>query len=186
MSTVQLLTADDLLRVRDGKHHELIDGKLVPNPSGWILSQVVVNILMALAPTVHGRNLGRMLGSTAGFQCFPADPNRVRRPHFAFVSYTRLPRNVRVPGHCPVAPELAVLVISESCRWNDIAVKVQDYLSANVLQVWVVDEKSRQVFVYTNDRCRLLQQIDELACEEFLPGFHCQVSALFDGIPTAE
>ncbi len=186
MTATQPISADDLLRVRDGKHLELIDGELVPVPCGGELSQIVINILMAVARFVHDRDLGRLLGSTAGFQCFPADPNRVRRPHFAYVSYERLPRNVRSPGHCPVAPEIAALVISESCLWHDIARKVQDYLSASVLQVWVVDEYSRQVFVYFSDKCLILQESDELTCEEILPGFRCQVSEFFAGIPTED
>jgi Uma2 family endonuclease len=93
--------------VRDGKHHELIDGELVPVPSGGELGQIVANIMMAIAPIVRDRGLDHVVGSTAGFQCFPGDPNRVRRPHVAFVSHERWPRNVRAPGHCPVAPELA-------------------------------------------------------------------------------
>lgn len=49
MPTTQTLTAKDLLRVRDGKHQELIDGELVPVPCGGELGQIVANVIMAIA-----------------------------------------------------------------------------------------------------------------------------------------
>jgi hypothetical protein len=49
-----------------------------------------------------------------------------------------------------------VLVVGENELWREITCKVQDYLAANVLRVWVIDEFVRQVFVFSADGCRRL------------------------------
>lgn len=147
------------------------------------LAQIVVSILGLVGPFIRDKCLGRVVGSTAGFQCFSHDLNRVRRPHLAFTSYERLARSVRVHGHSLIAPELVVLVVAENDLWRDITCKVQDYLAANVEQVWVVDEFSRQVLVFSTAGCMRLGVNDQISCEQILPGFRCQVAEFFVDIP---
>jgi len=59
-------------------------------------------------------------------------------------------------------------------------VKVDDYFSAGVLRVWVLDAKQRRISVHRSST--LVHQLgmnDVLSDEELLPGFRLEVSELF-------
>ena len=47
------------------------------------------------------------------------------------------------------APELAVEILSDSDRYPDVARKIDEYLAAGVLAVWLVDPELRQVVVHS-------------------------------------
>lgn len=80
----------------------------------------------------------------------------------------------------PLAPDLAVEVLSPSNTMSEIHDKVLDYLDAGSLLVWVVDPQSRTVTVYrSREEIRLIPTDGELDGAEVLPGFRCQVSELF-------
>jgi hypothetical protein len=90
-----LLTPDDLLRMGDaGKGYELVGGRLkernVSTESSRIGGEVHFHLRTYLATT----RIGWALPSETGFRCFAADaddPDRVRKPDAAFVSFATLP-----------------------------------------------------------------------------------------------
>jgi len=51
-------------------------------------------------------------------------------------------------GHCPIAPDLAVEVVSPHDLYSEVEAKVNDYLGAGVSLVWVVDPPTRSVRVH--------------------------------------
>ena len=86
-------------------------------------------------------------------------------------------------GHCRIAPDLAVEVVSP----NDLAYqdeKVAEYLGAGVPIVWVVNPNTRSVRIHrprSSPRGLVsgLTSEDVIDAEDVLPGFSCPVRDFF-------
>jgi Uma2 family endonuclease len=72
----------------------------------------------------------------------------VRGPDVSYISAARLPPD-RVPiAFIPIAPDLAVEVLSPGDRPGDLDERIADYLGAGTRLVWVVDPRNAQVAVH--------------------------------------
>ena len=162
---------------RDGAW-ELIDGAPVAvtpssDRSGWIAGEVFAR----LRDHVRSQNLGWAFPPETGFVLF-ADRATVRSPDAAFV------RSDRLPGFTdrfvPLAPDLAVEVLSPSDRMVDAMSKVTMYLQAAVRLVWLVDPASLTVSVFRPDAApRTVGAGDALDGGDVLPGFSLPVAEIF-------
>lgn len=174
-------TAADLLTMPDGDRYELVDGELVElemsNESSWIAGEI--HALIRNYAKEH--NLGWAFPDNTGYQCYPWDEDRVRKPDASFVSKSRLPEGPLVTGYCPVAPDLAVEVVSPHDLYYEVEEKVLEYLRAGVRVVWVVTPLTRTIMVHRTEVSspQWLTETDELSGEAVLPGFRCRVADLF-------
>src|SRR4051812_17452356 len=102
------VTPDDLLRMGDaGKGFELVNGELREVEVSPGSSRVASRIVGRLEPFVDSHDLGTVVSADGGFQCFAADPGRVRKPDVAFLTVATLPPADYEPhGFCDVAPDL--------------------------------------------------------------------------------
>ena len=172
-------TPDDLLAMPDAVNYDLVDGQLVERTMGTESSWIGGELYRLLANHVLANRLGWVFPADAGFQCFPSAPEKVRRPDASFVRLDRLPGGPP-KGHCRVAPDLAVEVISPNELYSDVEEKIDEYLAAGVKLVWVVDPPHRGVRVHRADGSVAdLRETDELSGEDVIPGFRCRVSDLF-------
>ena len=64
---------------------------------------------------------------------------------------------------------------------HEVAEKIEEYLSAGVSLVWIVNPHTRTVLAYRKDldTVSFLHEADELSGEDVLPGFRCPVRAVF-------
>ena len=87
-----------------------------------------------------------------------------------------------------LAPDLAVEVISPNDLASEVNEKIDEYLSAGVSLVWVIDPDSKTVSVYRKDGSTArLRESDELSGEDVIPGFSCKVNDIFaDVMPPDE
>jgi Uma2 family endonuclease len=77
-------------------------------------------------------------------------------------------------------PILAVEILSPSDKVEEIDEKVDEYLNAGVLVVWIVDPHYQTVTVYRSDAQPVLFNADqELNGEPHLPGFSVHVCDIF-------
>lgn len=181
------MTPEQLDALPDHKGLEIVCGKVVEKRMGYESSVIVGQLTMILGFYLRQNRAGRVTVCEAGFKCFPDDETKFRKPDLAFVSYLKLPASQRIGAYCKVAPDLAVEVLSPNDEAQEIGERVQDYLGAGSQLVWVVDEFLRQVIVYSPAaRPQVYGLNDELNAEPVLPGFRCQVSEIFDGIPPAK
>ena len=119
--------------------------------------------------------LGWVFGSDAGFQCFPDDPDKVRKPDVSYLAKDKLP-NGPTDVHLRVTPDLAIEVASANDSLRDSDRKVEEYLAAGVRSVWLINPNVRVVQVIRADGTFLrLHDADELTEPEILPGFRCYV-----------
>lgn len=175
------ITADELLTMPDNTGLELVNGEIVEKNIGFESGRVGGEFYFRFAEFCRTLRIGRAAPSDAGFQCFPDDPEMVRKPDAAFISFKRLPADEPDPrGWCRVAPEIAVEVLSPNDIAEDQDVKIEEYFSAGVLAVCIANPLTRTVQVHRPGRpIDKFGPNDELTIEDILPGFRCSVASLF-------
>jgi Uma2 family endonuclease len=125
---------------------------------------------------VKAHKLGGVYGPDTTFQI----GQNQRLPDVAFVSASRLPEAGEPEGVWPMAPDLAVEILSPSDLFEKLFGKVQEYFAAGVRQVWLISTEHNVVIIYHSPtQSTILTENEELVSEELLPGFRCRVSDLF-------
>jgi Uma2 family endonuclease len=181
-------TPQDLLTMPGGEFYELVDGRLVERKLSTWSSYVAGVIYGLLDPFCRQNRLGWVLPEGTSFQCFPALPGRVRRADVSFIRSQRLSlAQATTEGHCPIAPDLAVEVISPNDTAYEIDEKVREFLDAGVPLVWVVNPEQRTVEIHRrNGPGAILRESDEISGEDVVPGFRCRVGDFTQPPPGVE
>jgi Uma2 family endonuclease len=169
-------TPEDLLTMREGKRYELVGGQLVERNMGIESSWVGGELLARLKQHSREKGIGWALPADAGYQCFPHEPDLVRRPDVSFVRFGRFPGEVLPKGWARIRPDLAVEVLSPNDTSYELDEKLEDYRKAGVPLVWVINPNSRTVRIHRGDNPVIyLREDDELSGEDVIPGFRCLV-----------
>jgi Uma2 family endonuclease len=177
-----LHTPEDLLRM-DEHCYELVDGRLVEKAMGVQSSRVGMNLGSRLDAHAGTHQLGLVFPSDCGYQCFPTQPNRVRKPDFSFVRRERLGGEPLPGGWFRIRPDLVVEVISPNDLAHDITTRVTDYLDVGVPLVWVIDPRTHLVQIFRQGGSgSWLVGTGELSGEDMVPGFVCRIEELFVGV----
>jgi len=174
---VRLVTGDELLRLPRDQRVELVRGELVPRPPppGGRHGGVTLKIGRVLADFVDQKSLGKVLVE-CGFY-LARNPDTVRGPDVAFY-----PGLASVPdGYLEVAPAIAVEVASPGQSAAHLEEKVQDFLAAGVLLVWVFYPRTRTVHrFHPEGQAQVLKADDILSADQLLPEFRHPVSDFFE------
>lgn len=173
------ITADELLAMGDLGRCELIKGEIIRMaPAGFEHGGVEGDIFRLVANFVEAGHLGVARPSDTGF-IIGRNPDTVRAPDVAFIRKERLPKGPR-RGFFDGAPDLAVEVISPSDSWSEVLDKVNDWLAAGTISVWVADPPSQSIHVYHTDQQAVVYKLhDELRDETVLPGFVLKLTDVF-------
>lgn len=186
MSTVSntACTADELLHMPDGDCFELVNGELVEKNMGAV-SGWVGNKVSARLDHYSETSGGWAFGDGVGYRCYE-DPEQVRKPDASFVRAGRFENDELPEGFITIPPDLAVEVVSPNDRYYEVETKVEEYLEAGVLLVWVINPDNRNVRVFRQGRPPVQLGVgDELTGNDVLPGFRCAVAELFPPKPAA-
>jgi len=178
-TTTRAATEEDLLRTpKDGFKHELVDGQIRVSPAGYRHGRISARLLALLLTFVKERDLGEVVDSSTGFR-LPG--GNVRLPDVAFVAKGRFPEGQDPDAFAPLAPDLAVEVLSPDDRPRYVLDKVGDYLQAGVRLVWVIDPRRRTATIYQSmSETRNLGPDDTLDGEGVVPGFRCRLADVLD------
>jgi Uma2 family endonuclease len=177
------MTAEELEALGPDFMGELVDGVLVPmSPTAGSHGSIAMRLAGALSAHVYSAGLGELFDSSTGF-LLRRNPDLVRGPDVAFVQASRLAGGVPRRGYLPLAPDLAVEIISPSNTAAEMSRKLTDYLGHGTRLVWIVDPDAEEVTVYTAGSIpRLLGDADTLDGGDVLPGFSTPVATLFAGL----
>ncbi|HEU5430863.1 MAG TPA: Uma2 family endonuclease [Thermomicrobiales bacterium] len=175
--TTRKMTAEELWALPEDQRGELIRGEMTPvTPVARPHWRIVGRLLGRLDPFVEARGLGDV-GAEGGF-LLARDPDVVLAPDVSFVRAGREADDQ--PGFMPLAPDLAIEVISPSNSVTELSRRVRLYLDAGVRQVWIVDPYERTIALYAPDRtARLYVDGETLDGGDVLPGFALAVGDLF-------
>jgi Uma2 family endonuclease len=175
----QQMTAEKFfdLIIPDGRA-ELVRGEVVPMSfPGGEHGVIAVRVAARLLSFVEATALGFVTAET-GF-ILERDPDTVRGPDVAFVSFERLAGQDLPDTWLQFAPDLIVEVISPSERPKQIREKVQDWFAGGARRVWLFYPRTRNVYVLRSPTdVQILGPEDTLSGDDVLPGFSCLVADL--------
>jgi len=173
------VTADELLAMGDIGRCELIEGKIIHMaPAGAQHGDIAMEIAFRIKAFTSANKLGKVYAAETGF-IIKRNPDTVRAPDVAFVQSNRLP-NIVDPGFFNGPPDLAVEVSSPNDRWSDVLAKVDQWLAAGAISVWVVDPPSQSIEIYRRQSLTVRYHAgQQLADEPTLPGFALDVAEVF-------
>ena len=174
-------TEADLLerKSRAGQLCELVDGVLVEKTMGWEESAIAVELGYYLKRFLKRSPLGIVLGTDGPVRTIAS---QVRMPDVCFIRKGRVPkRRSPRPAVLPVAPDLAVEVVSKSNTPAEMRIKLAEYFAAGVQVVWFIDHHTRTARIFTGPR--EFTEIGErgfLTAAKVLPGFKLRLKTLLD------
>lgn len=155
---------------------EWIAGKVVEAVSNNYASQLGATFVFFIKLHMRDHQIGGFVTGADGGYIVSGERYI---PDAAFVSKARQPE----PSHeayNPIAPDLAVEVLSPSNDPFDMRVKVVNYLRAGTV-VWVADPEHKRVEVYVPGEKPNVLGIDAtLDGGTFLPGFTLAVKDIFE------
>ena len=150
VSFTDKLTVEEFFALPESdRNYELIDGRAIPKMSPKFFHSAVQAALIILLQS-WCQNKGRV---------YPEWSIRLERngvdwvpiPDVSYTSYNRLSADWILDEACPVAPELAIEIISPGQTFGDLAEKATDYLRSGVAIVWVIDTKAQTITVFYPD-----------------------------------
>jgi Uma2 family endonuclease len=173
-------TEEDVVKIRDRERRlfELVDGVLVEKVMGYWESVLAMELAGLLRDFIKRRKLGTLAGEAGMLRL---SPGLVRIPDLSFISRARLAdhRRARAPI-LPLAPDLAIEVLSEGNTPREMARKVSEYFASGCRLVWLVDPRTRTVDVYTSvAKPIVLTEKQTLTGGDVLPGFRLPLRKLF-------
>ena len=157
-------TAEQLARLPDdGNRYELVEGVLrMMSPAGGRHGRVAVRVNKLLANHVDDHDLGATFAAETGF-LLAQDPDTVRAPDGAFASHQTMAACEDDSGYLPLAPDLAVEVVSPTDNLADVKKKASMWLDHGTKLVLIVEPSSQTVHA-----CRSGSQITVLRSTEIL------------------
>jgi Uma2 family endonuclease len=173
-------TEEDVIKIRarERRLFELVDGVLVEKVMGYWESMLAIELARLLGNFVRRRKLGTLAGEGGMLRL---SPGLVRIPDLSFISRARLAHHRRALAPIlPLAPDLAVEVLSEGNTPREMARKVREYFDSGCRLVWLVDPRTRTVAVYTSlVNPIILTEKQTLTGGDVLLGFRLQLRKLF-------
>ena len=175
------MTAKDLLDMpSDGFRYEIVRGELHKmSPAGRHHGRYAMRIGASLLFWAESTDAGEVYAAETGF-LLASDPDHVRAPDAAFVRAERLEAIGDADGFIPLAPDLAVEVVSPNDRYSEVDEKTADWLNAGTLAVAVANPRRREVDVHRpNAPPVTLRDGDVLEVGDAAPGWRMAVSDIF-------
>ncbi|CAG0950643.1 hypothetical protein PLCT2_00170 [Planctomycetaceae bacterium] len=174
----QLVTADDLLNLKDSKFLELVEGRIIPvTPSGDEAGELALWIGYLLMGFVMTNDLGTVAGADTGFR-IARNPDTVRSPDVSFITKARL--RPHTGKFFEGAPDLAVEVISPSNTSTEMQEKIDQFFAPGARLIWLVYPGQRLVVVhYPGGTSKTFREDMTLEGGEVLPGFSLPVHEVF-------
>lgn len=171
------------------KRLDLIEGVIYEMPpAGMEHGASGANLLIDMGVYVRAHDLGMVTAAETGFVVH-TDANgkdTILAPDVGFIAKARVPAE-SVKQYVPLAPDLAVEVVSPNDSASDVHIKVNKYLQYGTPVVWVVYPVTRTVVVHTATGAQTLGADDQLDGGSILPGFKLRVGAIFTfSSPSAE
>ena len=180
----ELMTLDEFYDAYGDHSVELVRGKVCAkrsemSPASGNHGLIAGEIFGQLYAFVTAHNLGRVFAAETGF-ILNRTPLTVRAPDAAFIARERIGDNRPERGYWPVAPDLAVEVMSPNDTATEISGKISEYFAAGTRLMWVIYPQSRTVHVYDSaQNVRILSANETLDGGELLPGFACEIAQIF-------
>lgn len=171
------VTVDELEKLSLPTPAELYGGKVVFKMPSFAHGVIEHNIGRRIGYYLDTHPIG-LLSGDANFRLWPKRARESRAPDLSFILKERLPENLY--RYLPMAPDLAIEILSPDDKFMQVMDKVDEYLLQGVKIVWVVIASTREVLFCTSQSKYIVR--DKLTAPELLPGFELEVKDIFVGL----
>lgn len=149
-------------------------------PTGAQHGLVCANMVYELKRYLLEHPIGVCFGAGTGFMV-PTAPPRMVVLDAAIVRKENMPEDGLGADAFPGAPDLAVLVIAPTDKFDEVEADIHDLMNAGTSHVWILRPRVRMVTVHrSHNDIAIMGATETLTAEDVLPGFHLPVSRLFD------
>ena len=100
-------------------------------------------------------------------------------PDLLYISFDRLPATWAENTACPVAPELAIEIISPGQTFGQMIQKASIYLNNDVLRVWIIDPSTQSLTVFYPDIAPVTYTGEQIISDPIFPELSIVTSQLF-------
>lgn len=182
-TTGPLLTAADVAKMprtlaTTDVDYELHDGRLIVMPPPGDIHGIR-QARFAAYLFIHGEQRGHGQVRAEAGVLLRSNPDHLRGFDAAFVTTAQLPVRRSPEGYLVTVPALVVEVRSKNDTQPEIDAKVNDYLAAGALLVWVADPDARTVTALRpNQLPAVFTAADTLTADPVIPGFAVPVADL--------
>lgn len=179
MPETRLVTAEELF-ARKNDRCELVRGEVFElTPPGGEHGAIVTDLAYLLKRAKPKEAGLRAFAGDPGF-LLARDPDTVRAPDLALVRRDRL-EGVDLRKYLPLAPDLAVEVVSPGDSFPEVEARARMWLDFGVPIVWMVEPSSRRIYVHRPGHPRLeLAGDDLLTGGDVFPAFSVPAREVFD------
>ena len=158
------------------KRIELVDGRVIEMPlNGGRHGLIALEVGVRLGNFIAEHDLGYSIAGGTGYQL---SEWTVRVPDFGYIQRDRLPGGLS-EDFVPVAPDLAVEVISHDDKAEIIHGRVLDLLHAGTHLMWVIYLTNRTAVIHTPSGSHMLDPDGILDSGDVLPGFSVPLKEVF-------
>ena len=179
MATKTLLTVQDYAALDEpaGVRYELSNGELIVTPSSsGFHNKIRDRLTVRFYAFPHLEKFGDVFSETD----VKLVGEVVRRPDVAFICKERLEGVDLDQSPLPVAPDLAIEIVSKNDRADDLMLKVSQYLEAGAKAVWLMYPNTQLAYRYIPGKLqpevRSASADDKFEEAELLPGFSFPLS----------
>ena len=150
VSSTSKLSVEEFFELPESdRNYELIDGRAIPKMSPKFFHSRIQKTLLLILEN-WAKNKGRIEPEWA-IRLERNGVDWVPIPDVSYTSYNRLSADWILDEACPVAPELAIEIISPGQTFGDLTQKATDYLQTGVAIVWLIDTKAQTITVFYPD-----------------------------------
>ena len=176
----QLAYAEQLARMELTKDGELI----VMSPTGGTAGRKNSRLTQQLRNWADSNGKGEVFDSSTVFVL----PNGARRsPDVSWIEQQRWNQltGAQQDGFPPIAPDFVIELVSPSDiknqRYEDLQLKMQEYLDNGVKLGWLIEPEAKTVEIYkVGQQVKILNNPQTLSGEDVLPGFILDLSEIFE------
>ena len=175
----QLVEEEQLARLELTESGELI----VMSPTGGEAGEKNFNLYIDLGIWNRRTKLGKAFDSSTVFTL----PSGARRsPDLSWIQLERWNALTKKQqrGFPPIAPDFVIELVSpsdlENQRYEDLQLKMREYLDNGVRLGWLIEPSAKKVEIYRLQRLvEILNNPQTLSGEDVLPGFNLDLTDIF-------
>ncbi len=141
---------------------------------------VCANIVHEIRNFLDQTPLARCFATGTAF-VLREDPQLIATPDVAIVRNEAIPADGLPVGPFPGAPDVAVIVVSPTDKFDEISARVHEYFEAGTRRVWIVRPRVKMVTVHrTVQDVQIIAQPQSLNASDVLPGLEIPLAKIFD------
>lgn len=132
----------------DINRYELASGRIIMTPpAAWEHAEIEAKVIRILGELVSNHRLGRMFGSSAGYQLPSGD---TLEPDASFISRQRWAKGPqpRRGQFLKIVPSLVVEILSPATARRDRIDKKKVYETNGVDEYWLVDPRRKEITIF--------------------------------------